>query len=116
MNTRHVARSDPIYHATREGLARDVVVMLAGSAAAIGFCFILALLGISLEALDRWVLILSFPWFAMLYLLSRKIDLITETLSKTVLAAAAALVGSLSYACHFVLDAVKHVIDKLHMW
>jgi hypothetical protein len=93
--------------------------MSLASVVAIGSCFILAVLGAPLHEIDRWMLILSLPWFATLYFLSRKIDLVTKTLGKAVLAitsAAAALVGSVSYASYFVFDAVKSMIDKLHMW
>jgi len=119
MNTRQVAHRTQTFNASHEGRAREIVIMSLASAVAIIFCFILALLGVSLQAIDRWTLILSPLWFAALYLSSRKIDLIKKMLGKAVLAttsAAVALVGSVSYAFYFMFDTVKHVIDKLHMW
>ena len=118
MNIGH-ARTARFESATHEGLTRDVLIMSFASAVVIGLSFILAVLGVPVDEIDRWTLILSAPWFATLYLLSRKIDLLARTLARAVLAttgAAAAIAGTLYSFPYFFSDMLNHVLDKFHFW
>jgi hypothetical protein len=49
------------------------LVMLLASAVAIGLCFFIAfILKVDTGRIDRWIMILSVPWFAALYFIVRK--------------------------------------------
>jgi hypothetical protein len=61
-------------------IVRDVQVLLSGGVIVIAFSFFLALGGVPIKELDKWMFVLSVPWFSSLYLVSRKRSLLVSIL------------------------------------
>jgi hypothetical protein len=69
-----------------KSIVRDVLVMLAAGVIAIAFLSLLAVAGVPMQELDKWMFALSVPWFALLYLVSRKPSFLKDRLIKPVVA------------------------------
>jgi hypothetical protein len=46
----------------------------------IAISFLLAISGVPMKELDEWMFVLSVPWFALLYVVSRKPSLLRDSL------------------------------------
>ena len=95
-----------------ESIARDVQVMLPAGVMAIAFLSLLAVAGVPIQELDKWMLALSVPWFALLYMVSRKPSLLKDRLIKPAIARdglAAAIVAATTAVAHWI----HHVASTL---
>jgi hypothetical protein len=109
MSMQHATRASAVNRLSRQGFERDLAVLSLSSIVAILVCILLVVVGTPLDALDRWMLLLAVPWFAILYVVSRKADVARAVLTRAVVAAGAAG-AAVSYGVKFV------VMDIFHIW
>lgn len=86
-----------------QSIVHDVRVMLPAGAIAIAILFLFAVAGVPINELDKWMVALSAPWFALLCLVSRKPSFLKEQLIRPIrasggIAAATAAIGAASTA------------------
>ena len=101
-----------------ESVTRDVRVMLPAAVIAIAISFLLAVAGVPIKELDKWMFALSVPWFAVLYLVSRKPSFLKERLIKPILAscgiaAATAAIGAAAVA-NWTSELLRALSSLLH--
>jgi hypothetical protein len=100
-----------------ESIVRDVQVMLSAGAVAIAISSLLAIGGIPVKELDKWMFALSVPWFVLLYLVSRKPSFFKQRLIKPIhaigIAAAAVSAASTAFA-HWISEIVRALSSLLH--
>jgi hypothetical protein len=101
----------------RESIVRDVQVMLPAGVIAIAISFLLAVAGVPIKELDKWMFALSVPWFALLYLVSRSPSFLKERLIKPILATggiAVTAVGAASTAfANWTYEIVRTLLSSL---
>jgi hypothetical protein len=86
-----------------KSITRDMRVMLPAGMIVIAISFLFAVAGVPIRELDNWMFALSVPWFALLYLVSRKPSLLKARLIKPIraiggIAAASAAIGAAASA------------------
>ncbi len=103
-----------------QSIARDARVMLAAGVIAIAILFLFAVAGVAVSELDKWMFALSVPWFALLYLVSRKPSFLKERLIRPIrasggMAAAAAAIGAASAAiANWTHELLRTLSSLLH--
>jgi hypothetical protein len=100
-----------------ESIARDVLVMLPASVIAIAFLSLLAVAGVPMQELDKWMFAFSVPWFALLYLVSRKPSFLKDRLIKPAVATGglAAAIGAATTAIAHWIHHIASILSSLLM-
>ena len=106
--TRSIADASP-----RESIVRDVQIMLPAGVIAITILFLLAVAGVPIRELDKWMFALSVPWFALLYLVSRKPSFLKERLIKPAFAAVRVAAAGVAAATTAIADRVHQIVSAL---